>query len=144
MALSLTKLRIAFLVFTLTIIFLGDLYGADWKLLSKSSRGVYYYDKGSITWPANDIVRVWLAYYPSEELIPEYEMLYGERYAYLSYWYESVEIHCRKRISRVIFQQCYSSNGAFIGTIYTKLPTRWYEIKKWYLGHSRLLEELCK
>jgi hypothetical protein len=139
-----TKLRIMSLVLALTIISLGDLYGADWKLLSNSRRGRYYYDKGSITRPANDIVRVLVAYYPSEELIPEFELLFGERYADLSYWYESVEIHCRRGISRVTFQESYSGNGAFIGSIYNRLPTPWYEIKKWHIGHSRLLEELCK
>ncbi len=139
-----TKLGIMSLVLAFTIISLGDLYGADWRLLSKSKRGVYYYERETIERPLTDVVRVWVAFYPSEDVIPVFEILFGERYAALSYSYELVEVHCKKRIVRVISQECYSSDGAYIGSIYSRLPTPWRDIQKWDIGTSRVLETLCK
>jgi hypothetical protein len=144
MSLSLTKWRIVFLVFGLTIISMGDLYGADWKLLSKSRRGLFYYDKQSITHPVNDIVRVWVAFYPSEDVISSTEETFGEKFGALSYWYELAEIHCRRRRVRVISQECYSSDGAYLGSFYSRFPTPWSEIEQWNIRATQLLEGLCK
>jgi hypothetical protein len=139
-----TKLRIMSLVLALTIISLGDSYGADWKLLTKSKMFLLYYDKQSITYPLNDVVRVWVATYPSEDMINSIEEKYGEKYGALSYWYELVEIHCRHRRTRVISQECYSSGGADIGSFYRDLPTRWGNIRPSDIRATQILEGLCK
>jgi hypothetical protein len=138
------KLRIAILVLGLTIISIGEAYGADWKLLSNSKRGRFYYDKQSITQPVNDVVRVLLAFYPSEDVISSVEETYGEKFWALSYWYELAEIHCRKRRVRVISQECYSSDGAYIGSFYSRFPTPWSEIEQWNIRATQHLEGLCK
>jgi len=139
-----TKLRIMSLVFALIIISLSDSYGADWKLLTKSKMFLLYYDKQSITYPLNDVVRVWVATYPSEDVINSIEEMYGEKYGALSYWYELAEIHCRHRRARVISQECYSSGGAYIGSFYRDLPTPWGNIHPSDIRATRLLEGLCK
>jgi hypothetical protein len=123
---------------------LGDSYGADWILLSKSRRFLLYYDKQSITYPLNDVVRVWVATYPSENVINRIEEMYGEKYGALKYWYELAEIHCRRRGVRVISQESYSSDGAYIGSFYRELPTPWMQIQPSDIRATRLLEGLCK
>ena len=144
------KLGIMSLVLALTIIPLGDLYGgADWKLLSESKRGLFYYDLDSFTRPANDIVRVWVAVYPSENSIILIEELFGEKFEALSYWLGLTEIHCRKKSIRLKSQECYSSDGAYIGSFFSRFPTPWQEIEaasmQWnVLGAQLLLEGLCK
>ena len=139
-----TKLGIFSLVIGLTIISLGDSYGADWKLLSKSARGLYYYDRETIEQPLSDVKRVWVVFYPSEVVASVFEVTYGEGYADFSYSTELVEIHCRKKWARVIVQESHSSNGAFIGCIYDRLPTPWVIPGKSNIGAIRLLEVLCK
>ena len=139
-----TKLGIISLVIALTIISLGDVYGADWRLLSKSARGLYYYDRETLEQPLSDVKRVWVVFYPSEVVISVFEVMYGERYADLSCSYELVEIHCRKRLVRVIAQESHSSDGAFIGCIYSRLPTPWVIPAQENIGALRLLEVLCK
>ena len=120
-----TKLRIISLVLALTIISLGDLYGADWKVLSGSKRGLFYYDGDSFTRPANDIVRVWVAVYPSENSILHIEELFGDKFEALGHWLGLVEINCRRRIIRLKSQECYSSDGTYIGSFFSRFPTSW-------------------
>jgi len=142
-----TKLRIMSLALALTIISLGDLYGADWKVLSESKRGLFYYDRDSFTHPANDVVRAWVAVYPSENLISRIEDLFGDKFGALGYWLELVEINCRKRIISLRSQECYSSDGAYIGSFFGKFPTLWQQIERldieWSVLGTQLLEGLC-
>jgi hypothetical protein len=143
-----TKLRIMSLALALILISLGDLYGgADWKLFSESKRGLFYYDLDSFTRPANDIVRVWVAVYPSENSISSIEELFGDKFEALGYWLGLAEIHCRNKSIRFKSQECYSSDGAYIGSFFSRFPTPWQEIEpanmQWNILGAQVLEGLC-
>ncbi len=138
------KLRIVSLVLALTIISLGDLYGADWKLLSKSGLGSFYYDRDSLEHPRNGIVRVWVTVHPSEKAISGIQELFGDKFEELSYWLELFEINCKKGNIRVLTQHCYASNGTYIGSFFYKFPTPWQEVVPLNVLGTQLLQGLCK
>jgi hypothetical protein len=40
----------------------GPAPGADWKFCTENAFLKVYYDAGSITWPASEVVRIWVKY----------------------------------------------------------------------------------
>ena len=133
------------LILALTMMSFGDLYGIDWKLLYESKRGSYYYERDSLERPANDIVRVWVAVYPSEDLILKAEDLFGDKFEGVGYWLELAEVHCRKQTARLISLELHSREGSYIDSVFQKFPTPWLEAEQWNVLGTHFLERLlCK
>jgi hypothetical protein len=104
---------------------MGDVYGADWKLLTTISERTYFYDAKSVTRPSKDFVRVWSKVAFTEEGVKQWvkeskrELLYEkkgwpknlEKFDHMLILYE---YNCPDRMFRVLTINEFSKDGLVI------------------------------
>lgn len=135
------KLRIAILVFVLSIISMGGVYGADWKFYGSCEIYWGYYDAQGIAHPSKNIVRVWQRWNFKEKGIMEWVGKLGKDFENLNYGISLLEINCVEKTCRVLSANYYDNKGKVI--LSNSSPDEWDFIVPESIGEG-LYKEICK
>jgi len=110
------SLKLGVVLIGLMIFGYTEAWGADWISLGKAEVdiGEFYYDRGSITHPSKDIVRVWEKIVYSEKGVNTQVEELGKRYKNLSHTLNLWEVNCVEKQTRILQSTAYSKDGTII------------------------------
>jgi len=135
------KLKIVILIIGLIIIFVGEVYGADWKFHGLNESFWASYDAQSVTRPSKNIVRVWEKWNYTEKGVIGIVGRLGKKYENLSYTISLEEINCVEKMIRTLSVTYYDNKGEVI--FFYSSPLEWDFIIPESNGET-LYEEICK
>ena len=101
----------AVLVIGLIMTGYAEVWGADWKLYSRTDLGDYYYDAESLTRPSKNVVRLWTELFHSEEGKTQSMKVVGIEFG-MSVALQ--EIDCANNMSRLLRITHYDNDGMII------------------------------
>jgi len=99
------------LLVILTCFFLfgySEARGEDWKLFSRSEGTSFFFDAGSVSYPSENIVRLWVKIIISEKDRSSWVERGGQKYLNLSYIKSLLEIDCKDKTERSLSLELFS------------------------------------
>ena len=118
-----------------------EVWGADWRRISKGENSLEYYDAEGITRSSKNIVKVSLkSVYTEEGKIDAVRKL-GKRFEKVSYEIHSLEIDCSNKKIRFLSSNYYSQDDKVITS--HKRTTKWDLIAPESIGEV-LFKNVCK
>jgi hypothetical protein len=86
----------------------SDARGEDWKLFSESEGSSFYLDGRSVSFPSENVARVWVKVIVSEKDRSAWVAKGGEKYLNLSYIKSSMEVNCKEKRQRSLSLHLFS------------------------------------
>jgi len=86
----------------------SDARGEDWRLFSESEGSSFLFDAENLSYPAEQIVRVWVKAVISEKDRLDWVAKGGEKYWNLSYIKSSMEVNCKDKTERSLSLDLFS------------------------------------
>ena len=104
----------------------SDARGEDWKLFSESEGSSFYLDGKSISFPSENVARVWVKVVVSEEDRSAWVAKGGEKYSKLSYIKSSMEVNCKDKTERSLSLEFFSDRD--ILNSFKRTESKWNSI----------------
>jgi hypothetical protein len=86
----------------------SDARGEDWKLFSESEGSSFYLDGRSVSFPSENVARVWVKVVVSEKDRSAWVAKGGGKYLNLSYIKSSMEVNCKDKTERSLSLELFS------------------------------------
>ena len=86
----------------------SDARGEDWRLFSESEGSSFYLDGRSVSFPSENVARVWVKVVVSEKDRSAWVAKGGEKYLNLSYIKSSMEVNCKDKTERSLSLDLFS------------------------------------
>jgi len=101
-------------------------WGADWKYISENNLGMDFYDVGSISYPSDNIVRVWVKTIWKPQGISGMVKDLGKSYENVEFSKGLREYDCREKKGRTLSMIDISKDGSVIANYTVPDPLlRW-------------------
>jgi len=138
------KLGIIVLFIGLTMFGYAEVWGADWRLYTKTDLHEGFYDAENMIHSLRDIVEVWTRLEYTERGVIETVKKFGKHYENLSYSLELWEINCAEKKHRLLSITLYSVEGNILYTNQAgSRPPPWKIILRESVEES-LYKAICK